>query len=81
MDLSWSNGDAAHPGFRFTWEETGGPAVSEPTRKGFGSRLIERVVASDFGGDVEMLYRPEGIKCELRSQQPLRPPSAQLEKA
>lgn len=81
VDVSWSNGDSAHPGFRFTWEESGGPVVSPPTRKGFGSRLIERVVASDFGGNVQMLYRPEGIKCELRSTGPLSPPSVQVETA
>jgi two-component sensor histidine kinase len=71
VDISWCNGDFAHSGFRFTWLESGGPAVSKPTRRGFGSRLIERVLASDFGGNVELLYRPEGIKCELRSQQPI----------
>jgi PAS domain S-box-containing protein len=74
IEISWSNGDAAHPGFRFVWDEAGGPMVSPPVRRGFGSRLIERMLASDFGGEVEMQYRPEGIKCELRSPEPLRPP-------
>lgn len=78
IDIGWSNGDPAYPGFRFTWQEAGGPAVSEPSRRGFGTRLIERILASDFSGKVEMLYLPEGIKCELRSPQPLGQPSAQL---
>jgi two-component sensor histidine kinase len=67
IEIGWSNGDSAHPGFRFTWEEAGGPPVSKPVRKGFGSRLIERMLANDFGGEVETQYRAEGIKCELRS--------------
>jgi two-component sensor histidine kinase len=34
-------------------------------RKGFGSRLIERALAGDFGGEVRMDYAPEGLRCEL----------------
>jgi two-component sensor histidine kinase len=75
INISWSNGDAAHPGFQFLWDETGGPVVSPPTSKGFGSRLIERILAGDFGGEVEMQYRPEGLKCELRSPKPIGPAS------
>jgi PAS domain S-box-containing protein len=71
IDISWSNGDRQHPGFRFIWQEAGGPPVSSPSRTGFGSRLIERILAGDFGGEVEMQYRPEGLKCELRSPKPL----------
>lgn len=71
IDISWSNGDQVHPGFRFVWEEAGGPAVAVPTSKGFGSRLIERMLSSDFGGAVDLQYRPGGIRCELRSPEPL----------
>ena len=53
--------------FRFTWTESDGPAVVEPTteQKGFGSRLIERMLANDFGGQVQTFYRPGGVVCEL----------------
>jgi two-component sensor histidine kinase len=44
--VEWSVDDE----FRFTWTEAGGPKVQEPTRKGFGSRMIERVLASYFRG-------------------------------
>ena len=71
--ITWSNGDEANPGFRFTWEEAGGPPVAQPTRKGFGSRLIERILATDFNGTVETVYRPEGIKCVLLSGSPICP--------
>ena len=53
--------------FSFTWTESGGPAVTEPTKKGFGSRLIEKMLPNDFGGEVRTFYRPDGVVCELTS--------------
>ena len=47
------------------WEERGGPPVTPPTRKGFGSRMIERSLASELGGEVRVSYEPEGVVCTL----------------
>jgi two-component sensor histidine kinase len=66
VDIVWSNDEGgSRPGFRFTWTESGGPTVSEPTAKGFGTRLIEKMLANDFGGEVRTFYRSDGIVCEL----------------
>lgn len=64
IDISWSNDQS---GFRFTWAEHGGPRVIEPPpeRMSFGSRLIERMLANDFDGNVTTTYMPAGFKCEL----------------
>lgn len=43
------------------WEELGGPEVAPPTRRGFGSRMIEKALASEFGGSAEIDYRPRGV--------------------
>lgn len=53
--------------FNFKWTEEGGPEVvePEPSRMSFGSKLIERMLTSDFRGKVTTTYRPEGIECEL----------------
>ncbi len=53
--------------FCFDWIEQGGPPVAAPTRRGFGSRLIERVTASEFGGEVELTYPPEGACWRLKA--------------
>ena len=45
------------------WRESGGPPVSIPTRRGFGSRLIERGLAAELQGDVELQFNPEGLAC------------------
>lgn len=64
VDISWATGDDGS--FQFTWVETGGPAVTPPTRSGFGSRLTNTIVASYFSGTGETHYHPTGIHFELR---------------
>jgi two-component sensor histidine kinase len=50
---------------RLVWTEQGGPPVAPPARRGFGSRLIERGLAAEMGGDVEMRFEPEGLVCVI----------------
>ena len=53
---------------RFCWLETGGPAVTPPSRRGFGSRLIESTLSSDFGGSVKIEFRPAGLVCSFETE-------------
>ncbi len=55
----------AKPLLRIDWQEQGGPAVVEPERRGFGSRLIEGGVAAELGGSAQLTYAPEGLCCEI----------------
>ncbi|QGM96945.1 sensor histidine kinase [Methylocystis parvus] len=56
---------AIAPRLIFSWLETGGPAVAAPSRKGFGTRLIERTLAADAGGAVRLDYAPQGLRCDI----------------
>jgi PAS domain S-box-containing protein len=47
------------------WTEKDGPAVTPPTRKGFGSQVIERGLAHELGGTVELNYRAKGVVCTM----------------
>jgi PAS domain S-box-containing protein len=47
------------------WEETGGPPVKPPSHKGFGSNAIERGLTHEFGADVLLDYRPDGLVCTI----------------
>lgn len=47
------------------WEESGGPPVAPPHRRGFGSRLLEELVVHDLGGDVELNYDVSGVRCSI----------------
>lgn len=48
-----------------TWREFGGPAVTPPTRRGLGSRLMERCIERDLGGELDLAYFPEGLVCGI----------------
>lgn len=50
---------------RIVWRETGGPAVSPPQRRGFGSVLIERGLSREMGGEVKMEFLPSGLVCTV----------------
>jgi PAS domain S-box-containing protein len=47
------------------WQEIGGPPVSPPTRKGFGSRLIEGGLARELNGQVAIAYETTGVVCTV----------------
>jgi PAS domain S-box-containing protein len=64
--LAWTY-DAASRDLALTWTETGGPPVTAPTRRGFGSRLIERSLRGELKGAATMDYRPEGLVCTMRA--------------
>ncbi|RYG09881.1 MAG: response regulator, partial [Caulobacteraceae bacterium] len=48
------------------WRETGGPAVVAPTRKGFGTTIIDRSVPYDLGGSSSIDYDPKGVEASFR---------------
>ncbi|WP_158555121.1 HWE histidine kinase domain-containing protein [Fulvimarina endophytica] len=53
--------------FSFRWSESGGPPVHPPGASGFGTRLVERVVASYYAGEGRLHYQPDGLIFELKS--------------
>jgi len=63
--LDWAY-DAENRALRLTWTESGGPPVATPTRRGFGSRLIERSLRGEMKGAATMDYRPEGLVCVMQ---------------
>ncbi len=52
------------------WQESGGPPVSPPSEKGFGSMLIESSIAYELEGRAQLNYRPDGLVCII--SMPLR---------
>ncbi len=60
--IEWSRRDGI---FEFRWTESGGPPVTPPTRRGFGSDLIEVALADTFGARARLSYPPEGLRFVL----------------
>lgn len=66
VQISWTiepspEGDRLH----LRWQEKDGPPVAPPSRKGFGSRVIERGLAHELEGTVNLDYRTAGIVCTI----------------
>jgi PAS domain S-box-containing protein len=55
--------NAGEPKVRLSWRETGGPSVTAPQHKGFGSVLIEQSFMG-YGGTL-FDFRPDGLRCSL----------------
>lgn len=71
VSVHWSLvGDAL---VRIEWQESGGPPVSQKRGRGFGTDLIERIVAKELNNPVELDFDPAGVRCVLTI--PVRRPS------
>lgn len=65
VTLSWRPLDGQT---RISWVESGGPPVTQPTRDGFGSRLIRR--ATEAMQPSSLTFAAEGVRCELTVRSP-----------
>lgn len=66
--IAWSiAGAGVARTLRLEWCESGGPPVEPPRRTGFGTRLIERGLASELNGAVALHYRPAGVCCTVEA--------------
>lgn len=62
IDVAWEVlPDGAGPNLRLTWTESGGPPVTAPVHRGFGSRLIERSARDQLGGEATVDFLPRGV--------------------
>jgi light-regulated signal transduction histidine kinase (bacteriophytochrome)/CheY-like chemotaxis protein len=56
--------DAAR-NLRIVWKERGGPRVVPPSRRGFGSTVIERSIPYDLKGEATVDYAPDGVRASF----------------
>ena len=52
-------------GMCLVWSESGGPIVSRPSHRGFGSTLIEESIPYELGGTVVLDFDPAGVRCTI----------------
>jgi PAS domain S-box-containing protein len=67
IEISWQVTTQGNhpPRLQIDWVEQGGPAVMEPSQRGFGSRLIEGSIAGELHGGARMTFAPDGLRCEI----------------
>ena len=67
VHVSWTVAGDGAPAFGMTWAESGGPPVAPPTRKGFGTRAIEQILASEIEGRGELVFAPDGLRFTIEA--------------
>jgi PAS domain S-box-containing protein len=66
--IAWTADNAGEAReLRMRWIELGGPPVTPPQRRGFGSRLVERGLKQDLGGDVRLDFAATGVVCTIEA--------------
>lgn len=65
IKVQWSVGSDGS--FKLKWSEHGGPPVKMPERRGFGTRMIERGLATELGGSVSITFGEQGLVCDITS--------------
>ncbi|MBR1127971.1 CheR family methyltransferase [Bradyrhizobium iriomotense] len=64
LEISWRiDGAVELPQLLFEWRERGGPSVTPPPRKGFGTELLERTLAFELKGQTTMSFHASGLTC------------------
>ena len=64
--LEWSRAKDGRVSLR--WSEKGGPLVKPPTRRGFGTKMLENFM--QMKGTIQLDWRPEGLRCEITLPDP-----------
>jgi len=66
LAVTWQiSGNGENRTLNLTWEETGGPVVEQPSRRGFGTTLIERTLQHEFDAVVRREFLPLGLRCTI----------------
>jgi two-component sensor histidine kinase len=66
VEISWTVDHAAER-LHLVWRENGGPVVTPPSRRGFGTTVIERMLSRELGGKVKLEFEPKGLVCEIEA--------------
>jgi len=69
VEFSWETTDQPDKWLTLKWFEHSAEPVPKPTRRGFGSTMIENALGAEFNADVKMDYRPEGLQCTVIARQ------------
>jgi PAS domain S-box-containing protein len=71
VEIHWSlDGTSGPAHLHLRWEESGGPPVRPPSRRGFGTRLIERSLAGDLHGEAKIDFASTGLVCTITAPVP-----------
>ena len=71
VSVTWKISEGVdRPRLRLYWKEDGGPTVNKPSRKGFGTRMIEQGLAAELQGQVLLEFATSGLHCVIDAPLP-----------
>jgi PAS domain S-box-containing protein len=62
LEITWGSHET---GVKIDWRESGGPAVAPPTRRGFGTRMIEAGPRTELWAETNLMFDPDGVRCTI----------------
>ena len=68
VHIRWTRSDLGE--LQLSWVERGGPKVLVPEKTGFGLRMIEKGMAAELRGTVEIIFDTDGLIFRLKAQLP-----------
>jgi PAS domain S-box-containing protein len=76
VSVNWERGDGADgaPRVMIAWRETDGPRTKTPSDTSYGANLIRNLIPHELGGKVDLVFAPEGVRCDIEI--PLQAPPA-----
>ena len=63
VEIAWSRMATGRLSLR--WIESGGPTVTPPAHRGFGTSIMENIIAGQLRGEVHFDWRDQGLACEI----------------
>jgi len=67
VSIRWDRPLNGHlPHLVLEWREIGGPPVVAPSKSGYGMSTIRDLIPYEFGGTVDLVFPPEGVRCRLK---------------
>jgi two-component sensor histidine kinase len=63
VEIAWTH--TAGGRLSLSWTESGGPTITPPTHRGFGTRVIEKAIGGQPGGEVRLDWRATGLTCKI----------------
>jgi two-component system, chemotaxis family, CheB/CheR fusion protein len=63
--LSWKRNSGSPPALELNWQEVDGPEIAAPPGRGFGRFLLEKGIAHDLEGNVDLRFERHGVRCRI----------------
>jgi two-component sensor histidine kinase len=64
VSVNWDRQDGA-PRLVIAWRETNGQPITAPSHSSYGTKLIRGLIPRELGGSVDLVFAPEGLRCEI----------------